>query len=182
MNVSAIWRRLDRPGHDAACLVPTAAGWSLRGTAVFRHPAGPACLHYHVAVDAGWRTRSGGVHGFLAGEAIRHRFSRDARGWHFDGGLVAGMQHLCDLDFGFTPATNLLQIRRAAIAPGQSVELPVAWFDIGATTLAELPQRYQRRDERSYWYEAPGVPYQGLLEVSATGFAETYPGLWQMER
>ncbi|MBV9748520.1 MAG: putative glycolipid-binding domain-containing protein, partial [Acetobacteraceae bacterium] len=61
MSESAIWRRLDAPGHDAALLTRNDTGWSLRGTAVFKHHAGPACINYAVEIDASWRTRRGAV-------------------------------------------------------------------------------------------------------------------------
>jgi uncharacterized protein len=86
-----------------------------------------------------------------------------------------------DLDLGFTPATNLLQLRRLALADGQAAEAPVAWLDVAVGTLTVLPQRYERRGDATYWYEAPSVPYTGLLEVTPTGFIRRYPDLWEME-
>lgn len=181
MSEFAIWRRLDTPGHDAALLTRSDSGWSLRGTAVFKHQAGPACINYSVDVDASWKTRRGDVQGFLADRELEYVISRESDGWYLDGVLIDGLEHLCDLDYGFTPATNLQQLRRVAIVPGQAVDLPVAWFDLDTTTLTELPQRYERRDETTYWYVAPTVPYEGLLELSPNGFATTYPRLWRME-
>jgi len=179
MNVFALWRRLDTPGHDAALLTANDGGFVLRGTAVFRHPAGPACVDYAVEVDAAWRTRRGKVCGFVADRRFDHTIAREAHGWSLDGVPIARLAHLLDLDFGFTPATNLLQLRRTA--PGASLDLPVAWFDIDAITLVELPQRYERRDETTYWYAAPTVPYEGILELAPNGFARKYPQLWAME-
>ena len=181
MSAFALWRRLDTPGHDAALLTRSAAGWSLHGTAVFKHQSGPACIHYSVDVDTAWRAQRGTVQGFLASGRVDHLISREPEGWHLDGALVCGLEHLCDIDYGFTPATNLLPLRRVAPAPGQAVDLPVAWFDIDAATLTELPQRYERRDATTYWYMAPTVPYEGLLELSDNGFARSYPHLWAME-
>jgi uncharacterized protein len=181
MSDCVIWRRLDTPGHDAALLARSGSGWSLHGTAVFRHQAGPACIQYSVDLDSSWRTRSGNVRGFVADRKLDHSIVRQADGWYLDGTLIVGLEHLWDLDYGFTPATNLQQLRRLTIARGQTVDLPVAWFDADATTLTELPQRYERRDETKYWYEAPTVPYEGLLELAPNGFAKDYPQLWRME-
>lgn len=181
MSAFALWRRLDTPGHDAAVLMQTGTGWALQGTAVFRHEAGPACIRYSVDLDASWRTRQGKVQGFLADRIFDRVISREPDGWYLDGLAVDGLQHLWDLDYGFTPATNLQQLRRAGPATGEAADLPVAWFDMDATTLTELPQRYERRDETTYWYEAPSIPYEGLLQLSANGFARVYPQLWEME-
>jgi uncharacterized protein len=181
MSDAALWRRLDTPGHDAARLVRTDLGWSLRGTAVFRHEAGPACIGYALHLDLSWRTMRGEVRGFLAGRSVSHAITRGPEGWRLDGMPVAGLDRLLDLDYGFTPATNLPQIRRLGLAPGQAADLPVAWFDLGSATLTELPQRYERRDETTYRYAAPTVPYEGLLVLSRSGFVRSYPLLWEME-
>ena len=50
------------------------------------------------------------------------------------------------------------------------------WFDLDSASLIELPQSYERRGEASYWYEAPTVPYQALLEIAPNGFVQSYPG------
>ena len=88
-----------------------------------------------------------------------------------------------DLDFGFTPATNVLQLSRVALKLGQSAEVPVVWFDLDSASLTALPQRYERRRETSYWYEAPSVPYQAVLEIAPNGFVRILPrisgGLWR---
>jgi hypothetical protein len=44
----AAWRRLDRPGRDAALLRPHAGGWLLQGAAAFDHELGPATVAYQV--------------------------------------------------------------------------------------------------------------------------------------
>ncbi|MFC4765090.1 putative glycolipid-binding domain-containing protein [Dyella koreensis] len=181
MTVTAMWRRLDAPGHDVASLIQSDTGWLLRGTAIFLHQLGPASVEYSVDLDPVWQTRRGRVRGYLAGNKFDHAISREIDGWYLDGVLSAGTTLLCDLDFGFTPATNLQQLRRLALAPGRAAELSVAWFDIGATSLVTLPQRYERRGEASYWYEAPTVPYEGLLDIATNGFIKLYPSLWAME-
>lgn len=181
MEVSAIWQRLDTPGHDAALLAQCGAGWSLRGTAVFKHDDGPACISYCVDLDPSWITRSGSVHGFIGPRKIDHCIRRESTGWYLGDILIEGLAHLVDLDYGFTPATNLQQLQRMALDLGESADVPVAWFDVDAPTLTELPQRYERSNETTYRYVAPSVPYKGLLEISSNGFVRNYLGLWRME-
>lgn len=101
--------------------------------------------------------------------------------WTLNGLVVASLENCIDLDLGFTPATNLLPLRRLDLAEGQSAEASAAWLDVAAGTLAVLPQRYQRRSKTTYWYEAPSVNYAALLEVAPTGFVLRYPGLWEAE-
>jgi hypothetical protein len=176
----AAWVRLDRPGRDAASLEPIDGGWLLRGAAAFEHEDGAAAVAYQVEVDARWRTKRGIVSGFLGAQTVQVEILRDDAGWRLNGAAVEGLDHLVDLDFGFTPATNVLQLSRIALKPGQSAEVPVAWFDLDRASLVELPQSYERCSETSYWYEALTVPYRALLEIAPNGFVQSYPGLWRL--
>jgi uncharacterized protein len=176
----AAWRRLDRPGCDAVLLRSNDGGWLLKGAAAFDHEGGSAAVAYQVEVDARWETKRGLISGFLGDQTIQHEIRRDNTGWRLNGLRVEGFEHLVDLDYGFTPATNVLQLSRIALKPGQSAEVPVAWFDLDSASLTELPQRYERRNEASYWYEAPTVPYQNLLEIDPNGFVRSYPELWRL--
>jgi hypothetical protein len=179
--MKALWRRLDRPGHDAAWLRSCGDGWTLSGAAVFSHEEGPACLAYCLEVDRGWVTKRGTIRGFVGDRAVDHDIRRDEDAWRLDGVAVEGLGRLMDLDLSFTPATNVLQLRRAAPPLGQRVALPAAWFNLDDATLSELPQIYERLSATTYRYEAPSVPYLGVLEIGASGFIKSYPSLWALE-
>jgi uncharacterized protein len=176
----AAWMRLNRPGRDAALLRPSGGGWLLQGAAAFDHDDGSAAVAYQVEADGRWRTRRGVISGFLGDKTISHEIRRDDKGWRLNGVAIGGLKRLVDLDYGFTPATNALQLSRIALKPGQRAEVPVAWFDLDSASLVELPQIYERRGASSYWYEAPTVPYQALLEIAPSGFVRSYPGLWRL--
>jgi hypothetical protein len=179
---SILWRRLDTPGHDACHLEERDSGWELDGTAVFRENGAPARLTYHVACDLWWRTQQGQVRGWLGNQSVEFGIVRTTGGvWTLNGEVVPSLGTCIDLDLGFTPATNLLQLRRFALGEGQAADVPVAWLDVSAGTLEVLLQRYKRRDEGTYWYEAPRFGYAALLEVTPAGFISRYPGLWEAE-
>jgi hypothetical protein len=179
--VNALWRRLDRRGHDAAWLRPKADGWRLSGAAVFRHEEGPAALAYAVEVDGNWAARRAIVQGFVGAREVDCEILRTFEGWRLNGVLVEGLNHLIDLDLSFTPATNALALKRAAPAIGETASLPAAWFDIDAARLAELPQTYERLGATAYRYVALSVPYEAVLEFTGDGFVHHYPGLWRRE-
>lgn len=176
----AFWECLYTPGHDAACLTCHGAnGWLLHGTAVFRHPAGPTRVDYAVEIDDAWQSQRGTVRGFLAERRVEHLIERRDDGWYLDD-RPQGLSALVDLDFGFTPATNLQQLHRAALQPGQAIDMAVAWFDLEATGLTALPQHYERLDATRFRYNSPDTPYEAVLELAPNGFARVYPGLWRM--
>jgi hypothetical protein len=176
------WRRLDLPGTDRCELERLPGGWLLRGVAEFRHGEGTARLEYAVACDERWRTTRGQVHGSLGTGPLDIAIERGAEGdWTVDGRPAPALHGLVDLDLGFTPATNLFPLRRLALAVGESADAGAAWLDDGDWTLRALPQRYERRDETTYWYESPTAHYTGLLRVSADGFVVDYPELWRAD-
>jgi hypothetical protein len=117
----------------------------------------------------------------LGNRKIDYAITRQGREWILNGKSIPGLEHLIDLDFGFTPATNLQQLRRVPMPQNQTVELPVAWLDADSGTLTELPQLYEQRSQTTIWYEAPGVDYKGLLELAPNGFIRRYPNLWEAE-
>ena len=179
---SIIWRRIDTPGHDACRFGKSDSGWRIAGDAVFVHEGVPAHLTYFVRCDLGWRTLKGQVHGWLGLRSVDFSVTRTSDGvWAINGAGVSELGDCIDLDFGFTPATNLIQIRRLALAQGQVMDTSASWLDVSLGTLKVLNQRYERRSESTYWYEAPRFNYSAMLEVEPTGFIQRYPGLWEAE-
>lgn len=177
-----LWRRLDFPGHDACRLTKGDRGWRLQGVALFSCAGAPACLWYRIDCDRHWRSRSGAVQGWIGERSLQLRIKRTREHqWTLNGRLVPHVVGCVDLDLGFTPATNLAQIRRIALPVGQGQRVPVAWLDVRAGTLSALEQYYERRGVHDYWYEAPRFEYAGLLQVNAAGFVWKYPKLWEAE-
>jgi hypothetical protein len=173
-----LWRRLDLPGHDACRLTEDEEDWTLEGTAVF-HDESPTRLSYRVEGGPGWRTRRGFVRGWMGSRSVQIEIRRGEDGsWSLDGDPLAHLVGLVDLDLGFTPATNLIAIRRLGLRVGDASDAPAAWLDAKAGRVDVLAQRYERRSESWYWYQAPTLGYQALLEVDAIGFVRHYPGLW----
>lgn len=177
---SATWRRLDVPGTDTCTLLRTGDGWALAGLAEFAHARGWACVSYRVDCGPDWATRSAEIQGTLGQSHFAYHIRKKGP-WLINDLPSPGVDALVDIDFGFTPATNLLLMRRLAFPEGEPVSVSVAWFDLGEATLIALPQRYTRRSPTTFWYESPTVDYAGLLVLADTGFVASYPGLWALE-
>jgi len=99
--------------------------------------------------------------------------------WLLNGILQADAAGLVDLDLGFTPATNLIAIRRLDLAVGKESPAPAAYLPFPALRLERLEQTYKRLDAGRYRYTAPAYGYDDLLTVAATGLVTAYPGLWR---
>jgi hypothetical protein len=176
-----LWRKVDRPGHDSCRLFKLANGWRLTGAAVFRDAGRPCHLQYDVATDKAWKTRSVKVSGYIGKKAfdVRVESARDAH-WKLNGVLVKSVTGCVDVDLGFTPATNLIALRRLALKVGQRAEAPAAYLQFPEMRLVLLPQSYLRTGRTEYEYEAPTVGYSGRLRVSPGGAVSRYPGLFEL--
>lgn len=182
---SILWRRLDMPGHDAAAIRETGFGAKLRGMAVFQDESGPTALHYSVRCDAEWRTTEGAVEGWCGPRPVELRFVRSHGGdWTMNGVACPAVAGCADLDLNFTPATNLMPLRRLNLPLGQTAEVRSAWLEWPECALTLLVQRYARKSMFEYDYEAdlPGTAsFAGVLRVEPNGWVLDYAGLWQAE-
>jgi len=179
-----LWRRLDRPGHEAARLVFHAPFWQLTGTAVFADAAGPCRVEYQITCDAGWHTLAAQLAGWIGARRMVCGISADARRrWRLDGRECPEVQGCVDLDLSFSPATNLLPIRRLGLANGNEAAARAAWLRFPQLRLEPLDQRYRRMDAERYRYES-GSGHEAFateLRVAPIGFVVEYPGHWIRE-
>jgi uncharacterized protein len=180
VSVSIRWQRLDTTGDDACRLEPIAGGgWRLAGAATFVEDGTPCALRYTVACDAAWRTGSAHVIGTIGGRDVELAIARAPDGtWTRDGVEQPQLAGLVDVDLGFTPATNLVAIRRLALAVGAASPAPAAYLVFPELRLERIEQSYRRLDESRYHYTSPAYDYDEVLVVSPDGFVTDYPRLW----
>lgn len=120
--------------------------------------------------------------GAIGDRTIDLRVSVDQeRSWYLNGAECPAVAGCLDIDLGFSPSTNLLPIRRLALAVGEQAEVRAAWLPFPALVFEPLSQVYRREEATTYRYESGGGRFVRTLEVNATGFVTNYPGLWQAE-
>jgi len=179
---SILWRRLDRPGHEAARLIRQPSGWQLSGSAVFLHEQQPCRLDYQIGCDAGWRTVSAHVSGWVGDETIAVEIKVDAaQRWYMNGEERLEVEGCTDLDLNFSPSTNLLPIRRLNLAISEAATVKAAWLRFPSFQLEPLEQVYRRLETTSYRYESAGGRFVTELQVDAAGFVTDYPNIWTRE-
>jgi hypothetical protein len=114
--------------------------------------------------------------------SVDFHLRRSATGsWSLNGKDISLVTGCVDLDFGFTPATNALTLRRLDLSVGDVADLTSAWLDVERGLVEPLMQRYERRTQDAYWYEASRFDYAAQLCVAPSGFVTDYPGLWVAE-
>ena len=177
-----IWRRLDRPGHEAVRLFFTEPRWHLVGTAIFLDPQLPCSLNYKIECDSNWRTVSARVEGWRGTVPIGIDISVGGNGrWSMNGNDCPQVAGCIDIDLNFSPLTNLLPIRRLELNVGQEAPVRAAWLRFPSFELELLEQTYRRTGQTSYRYESAGGEFVSELEVDDFGLVVNYPGLWQVE-
>ena len=178
------WRRLDRPGHEAARLVFHSPFWQLTGTAVFADAGVPCRVEYQITCDAAWQTLAAQLSGWIGPRRMVCAISADARRrWRLDGQACPEVEGCVDLDLSFSPATNLLPIRRLGLVTGGEASVRAAWLRFPDLRLEPLAQHYRRLAAERYGYEAgaPGAAFRAELRVAPSGFVLECPGLWVRE-
>lgn len=178
-----LWRRLDRPGHEAARLIFHDPFWYLSGTAVFADEGVPCRLEYRVACSSSWQTLHARIAGWLGAKCVRVDLVADSsHRWRLNGQQCAAVNGCIDLDLEFSPATNMLPIRRLGLPVGEGTEVISAWLRFPQLTLQPLVQSYRHVADGKYRYEAFGGTFTAELDVSPAGMVLRYPELWEAER
>lgn len=181
-RATILWRRLDLPGHDTAALRRSPDGWQLSGVALLAESGRPCRLEYEIACDPRWVTRRCALRGYVGAAAVALELARGPTGaWTVGGARAPSLDGCDDVDLGFTPATNLLPIRRLGLAVGASAAVRAAWVRFPDLTTEVLEQVYTRLSPERYLYESAGGSFRRELTVDAAGFVLDYPDLWHAE-
>lgn len=174
---TAHWRALDREGEDKCRLAHLDGGYMLVGHARFRDGAGWAALDYVIRTGADWRTTSADITGEHAGETIAWKFTRQGGDWTFNDAPMPDLQEAEDIDLAFTPATNLMPLRR--LPQVGRLDTVSAWVRLPGPRTSTLTQSYTRERGGYVHYAAWESDYETHLAVDDHGFVTTYPGLWE---
>nr|WP_281070707.1 putative glycolipid-binding domain-containing protein [Oceaniglobus trochenteri] len=172
---TANWRRLDGQGDDKCRLVAEPEGYMLIGHARFVQAGVNAALDYVVRCDRHWHTTGADVTGTFGASALGWRFQRNGA-WTVNGTAVPGTDDCIDIDLGFTPATNLLPLRRLEATLDQPQAVTALWLSWPAGRVQPLSQRYHRIDAQTLRYGAPG--FDADLVAHPSGFVTHYPTGW----
>ena len=181
MRHTVIWRRIDKPGHEYCRLVESPTGARMSGIALLSHEKVPAYIGYDVECDVMWHTLRCSVKASIGEERQDLDIRRQGKRWMVNGMDVPEVSGAEDIDLGFSPATNLIPIRRLALKAGESAVVQAAWVRFPEFSLELLEQSYARLDDDTYRYESGGGKFRRDLKVDASGLVLDYPELWSAE-
>ncbi|MTI01337.1 putative glycolipid-binding domain-containing protein [Roseibium sp. RKSG952] len=174
---TAHWRRLDQQGTDRCTLSQLDSGWILVGQAIWHDSSIDHCLTYDVRCDPDWHSLSADVGGEFGGRDIALRLHRTAEGWFLNDKLQENTAECIDLDLSFTPATNLLPLRRLGLRNTASAPVKAAWLKPDLASIAQLDQIYSCLSQELVRYSSTN--FEADLQVHSSGFVTHYPELWE---
>lgn len=181
-NDTIVWQRLDLPGHELCSVSSGEKGHLLTGSSIFVAKGHKCLLSYRVVCDAAWKTQEVHVVGNINDEPIHVVLMVEPGNvWTLNGVEQPQVEGCIDVDLAFSPATNLLPIRRCNMAIGDSEQAIAAWLTFPELTLEKLPQRYTRQSESIFHYVSSGGDFETELTVTSSGFVSNYPLLWREE-
>jgi hypothetical protein len=172
------WRALDREGEDKCRLAQLDEGYMLVGHARFRDNGDWAALDYVVRTGADWRMLSADITGLYQGKIVAWKLKRSGGDWTLNDVPQPDIQDAENLDLDFTPATNLLAIKR--LPEVGKLDMTAAWFRLPGPELSLLTQTYTRERGNYIHYAAKESDFDAHLAVDDHGFVTKYPDFWEM--
>jgi hypothetical protein len=124
-----MWTAWGDPGLGHLRLAVRDSGIVADGLVLGLAEGRPFRVAYEVHCDAGWRVRAARVG--TPGKPPKVELLSDGEGrWAtYDRRAVAYLEGCEYVDISETPFTNTLPIRRLGLAPGESADISVAYFD-----------------------------------------------------
>src|SRR5437870_5629462 len=117
------WQGLIAPSMEFFQAAASDKGFELEGLILQAHEDQPYSVYYTIRVDRSWATQDVSMEIELEDESERSvALSRDEAGGHWmrDGNPMAELDGCWDVDLEWTPATNVLPIRRLGLETGES--------------------------------------------------------------
>jgi len=174
----ADWRSLTDGGAEQCTLWQRGDGHAIEGVAI-RLEGGYWRFDYRVELNALWLTERAEVRWRRAKASGRILLDHDGNGgWTVDGVPSAPLSGCRDVDFGFSPVTNLMPIRRLGSEAGAEVGVRAAWLRFPALEVTAAEQTYTRLGAGRVRYESSSG-YRTELRISDVGFVTHYPELWE---
>ena len=178
-----MWSAWAEPGLGQLRLAVRDSGVVADGLVLGVDEGRPFRIAYEVRCDADWRVRAARVG--VPGEPPKVELFSDGEGnWAGpDGRVVTYLEGCQYVDISETPFTNTLPIRRLGLAPSESAEISVAYFD--GTELQPWPelQHYACLEKGDggglYRFLSLDSGFTADLLVDADGLVVDYPGLFR---
>ena len=139
----------------------------------------PCDITYRLGVDAGIET----IHMEATVHAAGHRrqvvVDAVERVWTVDGEVDEALEGCTDIDLGWSPITNTIPMRRLGLDVGESAEITAAWFRFPELELEPNRQRYTRKAENLWRYQAGDFDFELVVDPESGLITKYGDDLWE---
>jgi hypothetical protein len=175
-----LWHCSLLSSSEHAVLAESGDGYRLQGVAVLPLGELPCHIDYAVGVDRQGRpSQARATITTPAGTREIVLRSQHGAGWEVDGELRPDLDRCPDVDFGWTPATNTVPIRRLGLEVGETASITAAWVRFPELDVVASEQRYRRLATNRWQYTSGQYDYQLTVDPD-TGLVLAYgDDLWR---
>lgn len=179
-----MWAPWEGPGLEHLHLTQKSDGIMADGLIIGVRDGLPVRVHYTIICDEQWRMRSADLVSLRADRREIHLWTDGSGQWATaHGEALPDLAGCMEVDISATPFTNTLPIRRLALQPGATADVPAAYINIVDFTVTQVPQRYTHletpADETRYLYHGVLWDFRADLPVDDDGLVTDYPGLFR---
>ena len=176
MRHDVIWTSASLESSEDCVIHEQPAGVALSSSTTLPVDGALGRIDYELETDADWRTLGTTI--TVSGRTeSRITIERSGDGWTVDGEPRPDLDGCVDIDLGWTPATNILPLRRRPVAIGEAVTTTSAWVRFPELDVVPATQTYIRSAADRVVYRSP--TFEAELEVTRAGIVTRYgDDLW----
>lgn len=171
-RVDVLWRSAELRSNEFCTVQFTAGAVSLESTTLLVHRDLPARIEYTIETNARSETERVGIELSAGGHRDTITLEKGDGGWVVNGLLRPDLERCIDVDLGWTPATNLLPLRRHSIEVGESMMTAAALVRYPELDVVHSDQTYTRLDGRLVRYQSG--TFEADLTVTPDGIVTKY--------
>ena len=176
MRHDVVWTSASLASTEDCTIHEQPAGVALSSSTTLRLDDNLGRIDYELEADADWRTLGATI--TVSGREGRQiTIERGDDGWLVDGEPRPDLADCVDLDLGWTPATNILPLRRSPVGIGASIATTAAWVRFPAFEVVPAQQTYTRTGAHTVVYRS--ATFEADLVVTSAGIVTRYgDDLW----
>jgi len=176
-RVDVLWLSRLLQSAEHCTIRPWSRPATVESTTLLAYKDVPARIEYTISVNGEWETERVSLELAAADHQVTLALVRED-GWLVNGTPRPDLDACIDVDLGWTPATNMLPLRRMALDVGQSVTTTAAWVRFPDLDVVPSEQTYTRLADDRVLYKSNA--FEAELVVTPDGLVTTYGNdLWE---
>jgi hypothetical protein len=175
-----LWHCASLASSEHASLFEMGNGCRLQGLAVLPLASEPCHITYDVLCSQDWTALSCRVTLVFPNEERTIELKRESAGrWEHNGVAAPHLLHCSDIDLGWTPATNVIPIRRLDLDVGDGASILAAWVRFPELDVVANEQHYTRLASDRWRYQSGDYDFELLVDASSGLVLEYGDDLWR---